>query len=145
VRVRYLDRLQPLALLVLRLVLGIIMVAAGSHKVFGGLHHHAQFVGSLGLPEWLGYVSAFAEFFGGLLVLAGFFTRAAAFAICIDLGVAIWKVHLHNGLTGAPDRPGYNFPLSAAAIAFALIFFGAGPIALDHVLRGGGSGSGRRS
>jgi putative oxidoreductase len=143
--VRYLDRLQPLALVVLRLVLGIIMVAAGSHKVFGGLSHHAQFVASLGLPGWLGYVSAFAEFFGGLLVLAGFFTRAAALAICIDLGVAIWKVHLHNGLAGAPDRPGYNFPLSAAAIAFALIFFGAGPIALDHVLRGGGSGSARRS
>lgn len=142
---RYLDRLQPLALLVMRLVLGIIMVVAGSHKVFGGLHHHAQFVAGLGLPGWLGYVSAFTEFLGGLLVLAGFFTRAAAFAICIDLSVAIWKVHLHNGLTGGPDHPGYNFPLAAAAIAFALIFFGAGPIALDHVLRGGGSGPARRS
>jgi hypothetical protein len=40
---------------------------------------------------------------------------------------------------GAPDRPGYEFPMAAAALAFALIFFGAGPISLDHVLRGGSS------
>ena len=142
---RYLDRLQPLALLVMRLVLGSIMVAHGYHKVFGGLHHHAQMVASLGLPAWLGYVSAFAEFFGGLMILVGFFTRAAAFAVFIDLFVAIWKVHLHNGLIGSPDRPGYEFPLAAAALAFALIFFGGGAIALDHVLRGGGRGASMRS
>src|ERR1022692_3003252 len=97
----------------MRLALGAIMVAHGYHKVFGGLHHHAQMVASLGLPAWLGYVSAFTEFFGGLLILAGFFTRVAAFAVLIDLFVAIWKVHLHNGLIGTPDRPGYEFALAA--------------------------------
>jgi putative oxidoreductase len=101
-------------------------------------------VASLGLPAWLGYVSAFTEFFGGLLILAGFFTRVAAFAVLIDLFVAIWKVHLHNGLIGTPDRPGYEFALAAAALAFALVFFGGGPIAIDHVLRGGGRGASKR-
>ena len=139
---RYLDRLQPLALLLMRLTLGVIMVVHGYHKVFGGLHHHAQMVAGLGLPAWLGYVSSFTEFLGGILVLAGMFTRAAAFAICINLAVAIWKVHWHNGLTG--DH-GFEFPLAAATLACALIFFGAGPIAMDHVLRGGGSSSPRRS
>lgn len=142
---RVLDRLQPLALLVMRLVLGGIMLAHGSHKVFGGLHSFAQMVGHMGIPSWLGYVSAFTEFLGGLLLLAGFFTRPAAFAVCINLSVAIWKVHFHNGLLGSPDRPGYEFPLAAAALAFALIFFGGGPIAIDHVLRGGGGGSAKRS
>ena len=51
---RYLDRLQPLALLLMRLALGAIMVAHGYHKVFGGLHHHAQIVASLGLPALVG-------------------------------------------------------------------------------------------
>ena len=139
---RYLDRLQPLALLLMRLTLGAIMVVHGYHKVFGGLHHHAQMVAGLGLPAWLGYVSSFTEFLGGLLVLAGLFTRAAAFAICINLAVAIWKVHWHNGLTG--DH-GIEFPLTAATLAFALIFFGGGPVAMDHVLRGGGSGAAKRS
>jgi len=90
----------------MRLALGAIMVAHGYYKVFGGLHHHAQTVASLGLPAWLGYVSSFTEFFGGLLILVGFFTRAAVFAVFINLSVAIWKVHLHNGLMGSPDRPG---------------------------------------
>ena len=139
---RYLDRLQPLALLFMRVTLGVIMTVHGYHKVFGGLHHFAQFVAGMGIPAWLGYVSSFTEFLGGLLILAGLFTRAAAFAICIDLLVAIWKVHWHNGLTG--DH-GFEFPLAAATLAFALIFFGAGPIAMDHILRGGGSGFGKRS
>ncbi|MGA8764479.1 MAG: DoxX family protein [Candidatus Sulfotelmatobacter sp.] len=132
---RYLDRLQPLALLVMRLVLGAVMVGHGYQKVFGGLQHHAQFVASLGLPAWSGYVSSFAEFFGGLLVLAGLFTRVAALALCIDMAVAIWKYHWHNGFMG---NGGYEFPLAVAALAFALVFFGGGPIAFDHVRAGGG-------
>jgi len=134
---RYLDRLQPLALVVMRLALGAVILAHGYHKVFGGLHHHAQFVASLGLPAWTAYLSSFTEFFGGLLVLLGLFTRVAAFAICIDLSVAIVKVHLHNGLMG---NGGYEFPLALAALAFALTFFGAGPIAIDHIRAPGGSG-----
>ncbi len=134
---RYLDRLQPLALLVMRLTLGAVMLVHGYHKVFGGLHHHAQFVASLGLPAWTGYLSSFVEFFGGMLVLIGLFTRCAAFAISIDLTVAIAKVHFHNGLTG---NGGYEFPLALAALAFALIFFGGGAIALDHVRAPGGGG-----
>ena len=134
---RYLDRLQPLALLVMRLALGAVMFVHGYHKVFGGLHHHAQFVASLGLPAWTAYVSSFTEFLGGLLILLGLFTRVAAFAVCIDLAVAIVKVHLHNGLIG---NGGYELPLALAALAFALIFLGAGPIAFDHIRAPGGGG-----
>jgi putative oxidoreductase len=135
---RFLDRLQPLALLVLRLALGVIMVAHGYSKVFGGLHHHAQFVASLGMPAWLGYVSAFAEFLGGLLLILGFLTRPAAFAICVDMAVAISKVHWKNGLVGS-NRSGFEFPLALAVIALALIFYGAGPIAVDHIFGGRGA------
>jgi putative oxidoreductase len=137
---RFLDRLQPLALLVLRLVLGIIMIAHGSSKVFGGLSHHVQMVSNLGLPGWLAYFSAAAEFFGGILLIAGFLTRFAALAIITDMIVAIWKVHWKNGLRA--DH-GYEFPLALAAIAFGLIFFGAGPIAFDS-LRSGGRLTGKR-
>jgi putative oxidoreductase len=137
---RFLDRLQPFALFVLRLVLGVIMIAHGSGKVFGGLSHHVQMVSGLGLPGWLAYFSAAAEFFGGILVIAGFLTRFAALGILVDMVVAIWKVHWKNGLMG--DH-GYQFPLAVAAIAFALIFFGAGPISFDS-LRGGGRLAGKK-
>jgi putative oxidoreductase len=132
---RYLDRLQPLALLVLRLVLGVIMIGHGYSKVFGGLSHHAQFVSSLGLPGWLAYISAVTEFFGGILVIAGLVTRCVSLAILIDLGVAIAKVHWKHGLLG---EGGYQFPLALAAIAFALVFFGGGPMAFDSIRKGAG-------
>jgi putative oxidoreductase len=130
---KYLDRLQPLALLVLRLVLAAVMIAHGSQKVFGGMPRHALLVSSIGLPAWLAYLSAAAEFGGGILVLLGVLTRCAALAITIDLMVAIVKIHFKAGLRGPG---GFEFPMSVVAIAFALIFFGAGPIALDTVFRG---------
>ncbi len=130
---KFLDRLQPLALLVLRLVLAAVMIAHGSQKVFGGMPRHALLVSSIGLPAWLAYLSAAAEFGGGILVLFGVLTRFAALAITIDLMVAIVRIHFKAGLRGPG---GFEFPMSVVAIAFALIFFGAGPIALDTIFRG---------
>ena len=115
------------------------MVGHGYHKVFGGLQHHAEFVSSLGLPAGAAYLSSLTEFFGGLMILAGLFTRLAAFAICIDLGVAIWKVHWHHGLMG---EGGFEFPLAVATIAFTLIFFGGG---LLHSTTSRAAAPGRKS
>jgi putative oxidoreductase len=137
---RYLDRSQPLALLVLRIVLGAVMIAHGYHKVFGGMDKTVHFISSLGLPGWTAYLSAYTEFFGGILVIVGLFTRIVGAAILIDMLVAIAKVHWKNGLTG---QGGYEFPMSLAAISFALILFGAGPIALDAIRRGGLKGAGK--
>ena len=132
---RYLDRMQPLGLLVLRLALGIIMVAHGSHKVYGHMQEFAGYVHSLGMPAWLGYISAVAEFGGGILLIMGFLTRCASIAVFIDLVIAIAKVHWKHGLLG---NGGYEFPLSLAAIAFALIFLGGGAISIDSIRGGGG-------
>lgn len=126
--------MQPLGLLVLRLVLGAIMIAHGYTKVFGGLPHHVEVVRSLHMPGWLAYLSAGAEFGGGILVMVGFFTRFAALCICINMLVAIFGVPLKNGFTGQGN---YQFPLALAAIAFSLIFTGAGPISIDG-MRGRG-------
>lgn len=60
---RYLARLQPIALLVLRIVVGAIMIGHGYHKVFGGgMMEHYHHVQSVGLPGVLAFPSAFAEF-----------------------------------------------------------------------------------
>ncbi|HKD85527.1 MAG TPA: DoxX family protein [Terriglobales bacterium] len=128
----FLDRLQPLGLAVLRLVLGAIMIAHGWQKIATHLHGIMGFLGHLGIPQWMAYLVVTAEFGGGILVILGLLTRIAAFAILIDMLVAILKVHLPHGLTG---EGGMEFPLACAAIAFSLIFFGAGPISLDW-LRG---------
>ena len=89
----------------------------------------------------IGYLTAGAEFFGGILIILGLLTRPAALALLIDMIVAIAKVHWKNGLTGQGN---YQLPMALAAISLALIFFGAGPIALDAVI-GRGRGGGRRA
>jgi len=124
VGVDFFNRLQPFALLVMRLVLGAIMIAHGYHKVWGGFHHHMEFVGSLGIPRWMAYLSAGTEFFGGIAIVLGLFARFFSLAFVIEMGVAIWKVHFKNGLMG---NGGYEFPLALATLAFALMCFGGGP------------------
>jgi putative oxidoreductase len=119
-----LNKLQPFALLVLRLVLGAIMIAHGYSKVFGGFHHHMDMVGSLGLPRWMAYLSTGTEFFGGIAIVLGLFTRVFALAFLIEMSVAIWKVHFKHGLTG---QMGYEFPLALAAISLTLLSFDGGP------------------
>jgi putative oxidoreductase len=139
---RYLDRMQPLGLVALRLTVGAILIGHGSHKVYGHLHEYARYIGSLGLPAWLGYVSACTEFLGGILLIMGLFTRVAAFAVWVNMTVAIAKEHWKHGLLGAG---GYEFPLALWTIALALIFFGAGPISIDAIQRGGGPSRDKRS
>lgn len=135
----FLERMQPLGLLVLRLALGAVMIAHGASKVFGGIHHHVELVRSLHIPGWAAYLSAAAEFGGGILLVLGLLTRFAALCVCINMLVAIFGVHLKNGFTGQGN---YQFPLALAAIAFSLIFTGAGPISIDW-LRGSMGGTAR--
>jgi putative oxidoreductase len=134
------ERIRPLAALVARLVLGAIMVVHGAQKIFprGALYQFAQLVAHMGLPYWLGYVSAFTELFGGALLVLGLLVHLAALGVAIDMVVAIVKVHFHHGFF-APQ--GYEYPLALFALAIVLIGTGPGYIAADGYLF---RGSGRR-
>ena len=120
----FLNRLQPFAQLVMRLTLGAILIAHGYGKVFKGFHHHMDRVASLGLPPWMAYLSAGTEFFGGIAIVLGLFTRFFSLAVVIEMSVVIWKVHFKNGLTGSG---GFEFPLAIGTIALGLLCFGGGP------------------
>jgi putative oxidoreductase len=116
-------------LLVLRLALGTVMIAHGYQKLFGGMSQFMGMLSHMGIPPWMGYLTVAAEFGGGILIVLGFLTRLAALAILIDMSVAILKVHLHNGLFS--KNGGFELPMVCGAIAFSLIWSGAGPIAMD--------------
>jgi putative oxidoreductase len=129
----WLNRFEGLGALVMRLVLGSIMVAHGYTKVIpaGSLYTFAHTVTRMHLPVWLGYVAAFTEFFGGMLLLVGLLTRIAAFMTAIDMAVAIIKVHIHAGIMG---QNSFAFPLSLFAIAWMLVFTGCGWLGLDDFI-----------
>ena len=126
----WLNRFQGLGALVMRLVLGIIMVRYGYTKIIpsGALYTFSHTVGRMQLPVWLGYVAAFTEFFGGMLLIIGLLTRIAALGTAIDMAVAIIKVHLHGGLMG-PNS--FALPLALFAISLMLVFTGCGWMGLD--------------
>jgi putative oxidoreductase len=131
--VKILNRLQPIALLVLRITLGIIFMTHGYPKLGhlrGGAQMQSFFV-EHGLPGYFVYVAGVIELFGGGLVLIGLFTRPAALLLAIEMCVAILKVHSSHGYLAVHD---YEFPLSLAASCFALAAFGAGFISLDSLL-----------
>jgi putative oxidoreductase len=130
------ERIRPLAALVARLVLGVIMVVHGAQKIFprGALYQFTQFVAHLGLPYWLGYVAAFTELFGGAFLILGLLVHLAALGVAVDMAVAIIKVHLHHGLTGSGA---YEFPLAIFALAVVIMGTGPGYVAADqYVFRG---------
>jgi putative oxidoreductase len=124
----WLNSLQPWGALILRLALGLSMTVHGYEKLVPQreLHHFAHYVATLGLPYWLGYVSVFAEFVGGILLIVGLFTRLAAALVAINMLVALFTVGIHQGF-GI-----YNYIIALAAIAIALVFYGGGALALDR-------------
>jgi putative oxidoreductase len=128
--IKWLNSLQPFGALLLRLVLGTSMIYHGYPKVVphGALDHHAHFVATLGFPAWLGYISAFTEFAGGILLILGLLTRLAAFMVAINMLVALITVNRHHGYAGS------EYSLALFVIAVMLTVYGPGAIALDRRL-----------
>jgi putative oxidoreductase len=130
---KLLNRLQPIAVLALRLALGIIFMYHGYPKL-GHLRGGAQmqdFFVEHGLPGYFAYVAGVIEMFGGALVLLGLFMRPAALLLAAEMCVAIWKVHSVHGYFAVHD---YEFPLTLACSCFLLASIGAGIFSLDGVL-----------
>jgi putative oxidoreductase len=137
-----LDQLKPLGLLLLRAALGVIFIFNGYPKLFPTTHRTMQYFAHVGLPEYFVYIAGVLEFFGGILLIVGLFTRLAAFLLAGEMVVALWKVH---GLFSHPmDVKNYEFPLVVAAGAFALATVGAGLISLDRIVFGESRGNAPR-
>lgn len=132
------------ALTILRLVLGIVFFAHGAQKMLGWFGGYG-FSGTMNffthvahIPAPLAFLAICAEFFGGLGLLVGFLTRIAAFGITCNMLVAIFTVHLPNGLfmnwTGQQKGEGIEYHLLVLAITLTLMIRGAGALSVDHAL-----------
>jgi len=126
-----LEKLKPLALLLMRCALGIIFIFHGFPKLFGQTASFQQLFTRVGLPASFVYISGVLELFGGALLIVGLFARAVGLLLTVEMGVAIWKVHLARGILSVKD---YEFPLTLAVAAFMLATVGAGAISLDQPL-----------
>lgn len=137
--VKTLTSVPSFAPLALRIPIGIILIAHGAQKLFGwfggyGLEGTGQWMASIGLTP--GYLMALmagsSEFFGGLFLLLGLLTRPTALVLSFTMVVAIFSVHIGNGLFLANN--GYEFGLALLAATVSLAISGAGKLSLDNLL-----------
>ncbi|MFJ2713296.1 MULTISPECIES: DoxX family protein [unclassified Pseudomonas] len=128
-------------LTVLRIAVGVIFAAHGSQKLFGlfggyGLAGTAQYMESLGLTP--GYLMATlaggTEFFAGLALIIGLLVRPAALGLTFLSLVAIFTVHIGNGLFMANN--GYEFALALLGGSIAVMIEGAGKLSADRAIAG---------
>src|SRR5256885_16181147 len=138
---------MDLALLVLRVVVGLLVAAHGAQKLFGafggsGLEGTANMFNNIGLRpgELHARAGGTAEFMGGLLIAVGLFTPFAAAALIAVMTAAVLTVHARNGIWNTGG--GYEFNLTLAAAVFALAGIGAGSLSLDNAFDLGLAGVG---
>ena len=127
------------ALLVLRIGVGLIFAVHGAQKLFG-VWGGPGFAGWKGAMTHMGYrpagafaaVSATAEFAGGLLLAIGLFTPLAAFVLVAQSVVIIGAAHWRSGFFNKDN--GYEFPLALATGVVAILLAGPGAVSVDAVL-----------
>jgi putative oxidoreductase len=133
-----LEKLKPLALLWLRLALGLVFFFHGYEKLLGAPTAAFQAFHRMGFPSYVVYLSGTLELFGAVLLVMGLFTRVTAFLLGIEMAIALAKIAVPR--TGLSGVPGYELILALCGAAFALSTVGAGLISIDAATfeRGGG-------
>ena len=123
-----------LGLAILRVVLGVIFIAHGAPKLFGGMEGTAGFFATIGipLPVVAAWTIALLEFVGGLALLAGFLVTPVALLLTVHMLAGIVLVHAKNGFyVIGPGSGGIEFNLLLVAAALMLVFGGPGMAAID--------------
>jgi putative oxidoreductase len=129
-------------LLIARVVLGVVMLAHGSQKLFGlfgggGLDEAYGFFAIFGIPPWLAALGMAAEFGGAIALLLGLLGRLAAAGLIANMLVAIFVVHGQFGLfmnwAGQQSGEGIEFHLITIALLLTILVRGSGPMSVDHV------------
>jgi putative oxidoreductase len=74
------------------------------------------------------------EFFGGLLLLIGLFTRPVAFIVCGEMAVAYFTVHMPRAFLPIVNRG--ELPVVLCFVFLYLAFAGGGSWSVDALISG---------
>ena len=124
-----LDKYQPQALAVLRIVTALTFMAHGTQKLLG---FPASQMGPTELFSLMG-LAGILEIFGGAAILLGLFTRPVAFVLSGMMAYAFWFVHVP--MMGQGNIiPAANGGDGAVLFCFVFLYLftaGPGPWSLD--------------
>ena len=130
---------MDVALLIIRVVAGLLFAGHGAQKLFGwfgghGLEATAGAFDSMGLKpgKRTALAAGASEAGGGALLALGLFTPAASAALIGVMSQAVRTVHLDKGFF--VTEGGYEYNLILGASAFLLADAGPGPLSLDEKL-----------
>ncbi|MEP4892286.1 MAG: DoxX family protein [Aliiglaciecola sp.] len=116
---------------VLRIVTALLYMQHGAQKLFqyppGG---HNQ--GSLELLSLVG-VAGILEFFGGMCILLGFFTRTVAFVLSGQMAVAYFMFYASKSIF--PVVNGGELAIMFCFVYFYLFFAGPGAWSVDALIK----------
>lgn len=129
---------QDAVLLAGRVLLGWIFMQSGWGKLMN-IQAFAAGLPKRGLPEFMGYIGAPVEFFGGVAILLGLGTRYAAIAILLFTIVATLSSHAYWTFPHeqqAQQNTQFFKNLSIMGGLILLFATGAGRISIDCLLRG---------
>lgn len=131
----HINKYQDIGLLILRLGLGIMFLYHGTPEILGGqtawvkLGTAMKFVGVDFAPAFWGFMAAFSEFIGGILLIVGLFFRPTCLLLLCTMAVAIFmKFGTGTGLAGASPA------IEDGIVFFSLLFIGPGKHSLDDKL-----------
>lgn len=127
---RFVDRWSPRLLSVLRIVTAFLYAQHGAQKLFG--FYAPPHMPAAPLFSFMGF-AGFLEFFGGLLVILGLFTRPVSFILSGQMAVAYFMVHAPKGFW--PMANGGDLAALWSFVFLYLAAAGGGVWSLDRVLR----------
>lgn len=119
-----------LALLLLRFISGVLIITHGWPKLVNFTDRASNFADPLGFgsPASLS-VTVFAEFFCGILLCLGLFTRVALLFLVALMAVIVLFVH------GADPLPEKEYPILLWVTFVTLYFTGPGRYSVDVALK----------
>ena len=114
------------ATLLIRIVFGVMIMKAGYDKLVHFNEMKSTFINFMGIGSTASLLLVvFAEFFCGLFLVIGLFTRLASVPLIITMAVALFKVH-HSDVFG----DGENATLFLGAF-LVLLLTGPGKASVD--------------
>jgi putative oxidoreductase len=129
------DALIPLSWPLVRIATGLILAVHGWGKISRGPEAMVPTFMKIGYTEHpllVVYVLIFVEFFGGIAIAAGLFTRFFAAAVTIEMAVILFTQYLGNGFSWL--NRGYEYVLLWGLVSLAIWWRGGGPWSLDRRL-----------
>jgi len=124
-----LSKYHDLALLLLRIGVGVVFIVAGWGKLTG-IEGTQDFFGGLGipLPGMMAWVVAIVEFFGGLMVLLGAWARIPNLLLAFIMIVALLTTKLGGEFSAA------RVDILLLLMTLALAILGSGGYSVDAKL-----------